>query len=192
MKLRTGFLAIALISSTNALAAPTEWRNTGHWYEFIDTPVTATEAFTLAQASTFSGMQGYLVTVTSAGENRFVSYDIARGSAAWLGGSDADAPVNHWTWRNGPEAGQAFTFEGWSFSEPNNCCGGEDYVYTYGGRLWNDDGPPSHSGVAVGYVIEYGDTVLAPIPEPQTYLMLVAGVGLLGFMVRRKNARKFL
>ena len=80
MKLRTSFLTIALISSTSVMAAPVQWGSTGHWYEYFDTRVTATEAFTLAQSSTFSGMQGYLATITSVGENWFVASDIAGGN----------------------------------------------------------------------------------------------------------------
>ena len=69
MKLRASFLTIALISSTSVMAAPVQWGSAGHWYEYFDTLVTATEAVTLAQASTFSGMHGYLATITSADEN---------------------------------------------------------------------------------------------------------------------------
>jgi hypothetical protein len=33
--------------------------------------------------------------------------------------------------------------------------------------------------------------IASPIPEPQTYALFLAGLGLIGFMVRRKKAHKF-
>jgi phage terminase large subunit-like protein len=36
------------------------------------------------------------------------------------------------------------------------------------------------------WAVRSGD-VAAPIPEPETYAMLLAGLGLLGFMARRKR-----
>ena len=32
---------------------------------------------------------------------------------------------------------------------------------------------------------------LAPVPEPETYAMLLAGLGLVGFMARRKAQARF-
>ncbi len=99
------------------------------------------------------------------------------------GGSD-DGDEGNWTWRNGPEVGQAFTYTNWSSGEPNNCCGGENYVVTnWGPGTWNDIGPSAFPDHTSYYVIEYS----APVPEPETYAMLLAGLGLLGFMARRRK-----
>ena len=183
MRLKTTLIALGLLTSTSALAVPTQWAGNGHWYEFIGTSVTAPDAFTLAQASSYSGMQGYLATITSADENAFVSSNIAGGNQAWIGGSD-DGDEGNWTWRNGPEAGQAFTYTNWSGGEPNNCCGGENYVVTNrGSTTWNDIGPSAFPDYTSYYVIEYS----APVPEPHTYAMLLGGLGLLGFMARRRK-----
>lgn len=186
MKLKASFLAIALISSTSVMAVPTEWGSTGHWYEYFDTLVTATEAVTLAQASTFSGIQGYLATITSADENWFVANDVASGSTAFIGGSDAGDEGN-WTWRAGPEAGQSLTYTNWWSGEPNNN-NDEDYILTNWGNtgFWNDMGVGPLFTVKFGYVVEYGNTLL-PVPEPETYAMLLAGLGLLGFMIHRRK-----
>jgi hypothetical protein len=43
-------------------------------------------------------------------------------------------------------------------------------------------GPESFSAI-----IANGDTVISPVPEPETYAMMLAGLGLLGFTVRRRN-----
>lgn len=181
---------LGVLASSSAVAVPVQWvAGNGHWYEFVGTASTAQEAFAAAAAATFMGMPGYLATVTSADENTFVSSNVAGGALAWLGGSDAGAPVNVWTWRVGPEAGQAFTFTNWAGGEPNNCCGGEDYVHTNFGGLgrWNDHGAPGNAGQRNGFVIEYGPMPPPPVPEPASLALL--GLGLAGVgLVRRRRA----
>jgi hypothetical protein len=52
----------------------------------------------------------------------------------------------------------------------------------------------NNSGYIVGYGLHSGVStafLLFPIPEPQVYSMLLAGIGLIGVMVRHtKNNRK--
>lgn len=38
------------------------------------------------------------------------------------------------------------------------------------------------------WAVHDGDVALLPIPEPQTYLMFLTGLGLLGFMLRLRNS----
>ena len=180
---------VGILASAGASAAPIQWVGNGHWYEYVNDPLTAPESFAAAAARSFMGMAGYLATVTSADENRFVSSSVAQGLLAWLGGSDAGAPVNFWTWRVGPEAGQAFTFTSWNPGEPNNCCGGEDYVHTnFGGPgLWNDHGGPGNPGQRNGYVVEYSERVPPPVPEPASLALLGLGLAGLGLGVRRRK-----
>jgi hypothetical protein len=178
-------LAVGLGAATGALAAPIQWAGNGHWYEYVGDQVTWDAAFAAANGASFMGMQGYLATVTSAGENLFVSGDAAGGQLSWLGGSDNGAEGN-WTWRNGPENGQAFTFTNWNAGEPNNCCGGENYLHTnfavFAG--WNDHGGPAFPNQSNGYVIEYSANV---VPEPETYALMLAGLGLMGLLARRRS-----
>jgi hypothetical protein len=192
MKTTRQVAAIACVAatawlSTAATAAPIQYAGNGHWYEFIATPVNWTQAFGAANASTHLGLQGYLATITSAGENAFVSANVANGGLAWLGGSDAGAAVNAWTWRNGPEAGQAFTYTNWAGGEPNNCCGGEDYVHiNWGaGGTWNDHGGPGNPGQVNGYIVEY--SAANGVPEPMSLaLVLTCGALAAGFSRRRR------
>lgn len=180
-------LTLGMSTLSTAMAAAVQWDGNGHWYEFVATPVTWQQAFEAANASSHLGLQGYLATVTSAGENTFVSSTVAAGSLAWLGGSDNGAAINEWTWRNGPEAGQPFTYTNWNGFEPNNCCGGEDYVHTNwsGTGFWNDHGGPGNPGQLNGYVIEYG---AAPIPEPESYALLLAGLGLIRLVAGKRKS----
>jgi len=44
------------------------------------------------------------------------------------------------------------------------------------------------SGTAVGATASYGGNIVAtPVPEPETYAMLLAGLGVVGFLARRRQ-----
>jgi len=199
--LTTAGLALALTAP--GFAAPVQWKpaagGNGHWYEFVDSPVTWQSAFLLAQSRAHLGMQGYLATVTSASENRFVSSRVAGGSLAWLGGSDAGSRVNKWSWRAGPEAGDRFTFSNWAPGQPDDCCRGENFLQTnWRGNTgsWNDSGGPGrHAGQVNGFVIEYGPAVraalpvTAAVPEPQSWALMGLGLAVLAGVARRRRHR---
>lgn len=191
VKLRSSVLAALAAVGLSAQAAPVQWSGNGHWYLFVETGLTAPQAFAAAAATTWMGMPGYLATITSAAENDFVAslaFTQAGMQQAWLGGSDDGAPVNQWTWRVGPEAGQAFTYTNWGSGEPNNCCGGENYLaINWGGRgLWNDYGPPAFAGASLGYVIEYSPvSVPNPTPAPATAWLALGALAALGATRRR-------
>jgi hypothetical protein len=53
----------------------------------------------------------------------------------------------------------------------NGCNGGTDY---------GSGGYSGDEGISV-------PPVVTPVPEPETYAMLLAGLGLIGFMVRRRK-----
>ncbi len=181
---------VAAMLAAGTASAQTQWTTesggNGHYYLFVPEPVTAQVAFAAAAVTEFNGMQGYLATITSAAENSFVSGSIPDGALAWLGGSDAGAAANAWTWRVGPEAGQAFTFTSWGPNEPNNCCGGEDYLHTNWQSVgaWNDHGGPSNIGQLNGYVVEFS---AAPVPEPASYALMLAGLATVGAWATRRR-----
>ena len=122
----------------------------GHYYEVVNETVTWTAAKTAAEASTLYGLTGYLVTITSAAENTFVSSKISAN--AWIGASDDGNYTSNthattegtWEWVSGPENGKTFTcqpegqgrdavaahsdcavhsdtsYENWATNEPND------------------------------------------------------------------------
>lgn len=188
-------------------AAPVQWTgvgSNGHYYEYFSAPPglpgTFAGASTYAASSTYLGLQGYLVTITSAAENTFVS-NLA-GGQFFLGASDVATPGT-FQWLGGPEAGQAFwqrgagnvgaaiggAFAGWNDGEPNNgggfAPGAEPLIvgkFARGG--WNDV-PLSYQA---GFVIEYGPAASSVIPVPGALPLLASGLALLGFGLRRRKA----
>ncbi|HZL21391.1 MAG TPA: Ig-like domain-containing protein, partial [Polyangia bacterium] len=140
---------------------------TGHYYEFVNTNLNWAAARTAAAARTYYGLQGYLATVTSAGEDTFINGKLA--ATGWIGASDA-AVEGTWRWVTGPEgltnagAGSQFwtglangtvfpgAYASWNPGEPNNSGGAENWAQFYVGGLWND--LPATS--TLGSVVEYG------------------------------------
>jgi hypothetical protein len=62
----------------------------------------------------------------------------------------------------------------WSFNY-NDLAAGTYYVQVSGSVLSNASGK------------YYADIALAPVPEPETYGMMLAGLGVVGFMARRRK-----
>lgn len=153
-----------------------------HFYKYVSTTATFTNAKAAAAATTFNGMTGYLATSTSASENSFITSRVGSGQA-WLGGQHAIgvSGTNQWKWVTGPENGTRFfdqtgngvgtayngAYNNWNSGEPNGPTAYLDenslQIIAGGTGQWNDlvDG----SAQQIGYVIEYGgmgETVTKP------------------------------
>ncbi|MBA4365371.1 MAG: hypothetical protein C0398_05120 [Coprothermobacter sp.] len=156
------------------------YAGTGHYYEFVqDAGKTWLQAKVAAEDKPLLyGRKGYLVTITSPGEQAFVETRL-RGQG-WMGASD-ETEESIWKWVTGPAAeqtqfctqtggvdktqynypsstgGYGLTpgrYANWAGGEPNNWGTGEDYAHFYSNGTWNDfDG--SNTSTA-GYVVEYG------------------------------------
>lgn len=135
----------------------------GHYYEFVSTGMSWASAKTAAAARTYYGLAGYLATITSSGENAFISAKLT--ATGWIGASDA-ASEGTWRWVTGPENGNLLSYTSWAAGEPNNYAGDEDYAQFYAGGAgtWND----LIGTQALGYVVEYGGTAGDPTPQVST------------------------
>jgi len=142
----------------------------GHIYKFVSGQIRFSSARNAALNSFYDGVQGYLVTITSANEQAFVNSKIS-ASNIWTGLSD-EGSEGVYKWLDGPEAGTtiktssgnvAGQYNNWCSNEPNDHNIGEDYMVTrwQGGNCWNDFGPPAYpnSSSIGGYLIEYGDWI---------------------------------
>ena len=153
----------------------------GHFYEFVTaTGIAWTAAQNAASLRSLYGLQGYLVTITDANENAFVTTRLA--GQGWMGATDANVE-NTWRWVTGPEGlengglGRNFFlqssnyltacstgargspvgsfYNAWAVCEPNDYGStGEDYAHFYVDGSWNDY--PGTGAAVAGYVVEYG------------------------------------
>ena len=139
----------------------------GHMYKSVTASVDYVTAKSLASQSTFDGVQGYLVTITSQDEQDFIVQKTSQNNI-WFALDDI-VQEGYWTISAGPEAGTLIKtangqfngnisgqYNNWCSGEPNNS-GNEDAAVTKwgGGGCWNDLPHTGYPGG--GYVIEYGD-----------------------------------
>jgi hypothetical protein len=169
----------AVLLSVSASATPITWSFNGHTYEyFTGNGISWSDA---QAAATAAG--GYLATLTSADENRWVYDNIVPGglqgqsAQAWIGG-ERNANGG-WQW----VTGETWSFTNWEPGEPNNVSGVEfgATINRYGTWTWNDEG--SWMDGVSGYIVEKDS-----VPDGGLTAMLL-GMGTLavGFVRRKIN-----
>lgn len=174
------------------LGTAISYSGTGHFYEFISGSFTWTGAKTAAAGRTLLGLQGYLATITSQGENDFIQQKLT--CDGWIGASDDYSYINaatgtstyanqtasegKWYWVTGPsgEIGTQFSngngtpasvssrYMNWNSGEPNNSGSNEHYgeIYSSTGTGKWNDLPNSST---LGYVVEYGGISSDPVVD---------------------------
>ncbi|MEQ1798837.1 MAG: lectin-like protein [Lacibacter sp.] len=174
------------------LGTAISYSGNNHFYEFITTTYSWTGAKTAAEGKFLFGMQGYLATITSSGENDFIQQKIT--GDGWIGSSDDYTYINaatgastyanqaaaegKWYWVTGPvgEIGTQFSngnttpssvssrYMNWNPNEPNNSSSTEHYgeIYSSTGTGKWNDLPNTSS---LGYVVEYGGMAGDPVVD---------------------------
>ncbi len=164
-----GVSLLTLFGAGVAGAAPVQNPVTGHYYEAISAPGISWEDArdAVAQLPPFMGVQGHLATLTSAGEDNFVEFNVRQPAGlspaeAWIGGVQpgvTTSPGEGWIWVNGEGAistptVQLPSYSNWLPGEPNDSGIGESHlaIGLLGQNGWNDEGALSLIG---GYIVEY-------------------------------------
>ena len=146
--MRPTLATLMLLGATALLAAPAQaepvrWNGNGHRYEVVVVP----EGINWVEANAAASARGgYLATLTSAEENRFVWSLIAKQPLAWTtslrqGQTDAVGPwiglvqIRHqaqepkggWQWISG----EPLAYANWAAGKPNNLEQIEDYGHLF-------------------------------------------------------------
>jgi Lectin C-type domain len=177
----TAVTLAAGVLAAPAGAVPAKWSGNGHFYDVISGNYTWSEAKADAEHR-----NGHLATITSAGENQFISSTFGgQLPGRWLGGyqpSGSTEPAGGWTW----VTGETWSYTHWNAGEPNNSGGTEDSLEMVNatdsdGYMWND---LTGADILSGYVIEWDDhTWAVPAIGRLGAALLVALLALAGLIV---------
>jgi len=172
-------VSVALLASTffvlteTATASPIQWSEVsggnGHYYELVKSLSSWSQATSDAESRIFLGVNGYLASITSAAENKFLTDTFAPLASdgpqiqVWIGGYQppgSPEPAGNWTWTSNEQ----WTYSNWSPGQPNNDAGAEHWLVLYvkpniHGAIgeWGD--APDNAGTLAYYIVEYATPV---------------------------------
>ena len=138
---------------------------TGHCYEQVQ-PNLATswqQAATVAQQRSYNGMQGYLMTITSASEQQFINNNIVPSKNSWIGGNTIDRVTTQWG--SGPENGIVILSNGasgcisycnFASNQPGNLYYNPCLYLQSGNTQWFGTANCGNNGGVLSFIVEYG------------------------------------
>ena len=155
------------MADTKTNAVP-YWGN-GHYYVMSDLNYKWWNAGDTSRNTILNGLNGYLATVTSYGENDFI-YNHSNNKEqinknVFLGGTDENngySSEGNWKWSDGPEYDEKIStwydtkggYSAWHSGEPNNSHN-EDFLMMWRDHgTWNDADPDPVGG----FITEWGKT----------------------------------
>ena len=143
----TAFIAIGI--TPDPFATPTINPLNGTYYECIsDNTISWTEAKAAAESRTYNGVNGHLVTITSASENTFVGNLVPGNSHSWIDLTD-EAVEGQYKW----VTGEPFDYTNWALIQPTGL--NENYIELVADGRWND--VSNNDTHITGYIVEYSD-----------------------------------
>ena len=157
---------------------------TNSFYQLVTTTESWGGAQIDAQAMTLaglSGVNGYLVNITSQAENDYVESLVTSGDA-WIGASD-QAVEGAWSWAGGSEAGMQFwsggafgtdvnnNYSNWGAFEPTNISGTRDFASISSAGEWD----VQLAVTTLGYVVEWDAETLISTAANTTSLIGQSG-----------------
>jgi hypothetical protein len=152
--------------------------NSGHYYQYVSTPASWTNARIAAESTYLYGLRGYLAQINTEAENNFIGSETS-ATNIWVGATeDATTTANYtsstyngsegqrWIWAGAIQTplptgtgdiaqSPSAAFSSWAGGEPNNDVkpGADCAVTNWGGRgFWNDLGCTDVNS----YLIEFG------------------------------------
>lgn len=137
----------------------------GNYYQAVAGSLTWSQANEAANAMSYEGCPGHLVTITSQAETDFLVANGMGLAFEWLGAyqsADGAEPDGGWMW----VTGEPFTYTNWAPSEPSNDAFGDDedvlQMMSLGDAnplgQWNDSidsDSPDYQYALNGYIVEY-------------------------------------
>ena len=175
IKLRVPFksvpfvVALAITNLANATSTTTDWGS-------IDLGETFTKAFTAQRLGDFEDFYKFSLS-SSANGSLFTSITITLNGDPHTGFEDLSYDLY-----TGTNQLVDFTYNAIAKSYHYGLTSGSYYLKV-AGNAWVDNYlPPPPSPSYNGYL-----TIASSVPEPQTYAMLLAGLGILGTVIRRRN-----
>jgi hypothetical protein len=193
-------------------AAPIQWTvasgGNGHYYEYFGFSIFEGISFgtskSNAESSTFMGMNGYLLTITSEAENEFVRtsfpfiFGFGATSSVWLAASDVDVD-GQFRWVSGPESGQLLTYNNFFPQGTTPGAGAPNYLAMIINAQAQDAPTTARWSAynttgdrALGYIVEYGaqSENNSAVPEPSSWALAAGALMALG-AARSRWSRNF-
>jgi hypothetical protein len=118
-----------------------------------------------AMSSSFNGLQGHLVTVTSQDEFDFLKTTFGNTSF-WIAATNASSE-GFWTWSAGPESGLVINPTFWQPGQPNGAASANCAVMNSTG--WDDQ---NCANFLAAYVVEYECQSATTSSCPRMYCIL--------------------